>query len=923
MRKKHKVNDLNQTRVARFSLFFFRHFKVGIAFWLGLFLFGFFSYTTFMQRQGFPQVSVPIGVVQSIYFVNDKTKVDEQVTQSLLSIIDTQDYVKSSSATTSASASTIVVEYEESLTSKEGAEKLEAAVNAANLPLPQAARVLFQPIDAGRINNKYDVLVSLSADPVSQNTEQLNKAAAQFVQDVKPHLTNVESIEVVTLYREGVNPVTGMTESRQEQFDWFGKSQNGSLNVRPSVVVGIRLADDADIVAFDTKLQDAITTVAGPYNQQGISINEAAGFAPSIKQQIKSLQKNLIEGLVIVILIACIFIGLRAGIMAALGMIMTLTISIGVMYAGGNTLNTITLFGLVLCLGLIVDDIVIMIEAIDRQRREHKALPDAIGGAASRIALASSAGTMTTVLGFAPLLFFGGILGEFIRVLPITIIVSLIVSLFVSLAFIPFISRWAMKSDIKSEKKQSINPLNFVRKFVGSLGDSVAGLIEGANTTKRKVVMTLSAILISLAFIFGTGFLFQKVPFDIFPTAKDSDTVQVTYDFSPTVTLEEAIVLTNTANQKIVAIGGKDIEKISYQGNATAQQASAELTLIPYEERERTATTLVNELQTALNDTDGSVEITVSQVSAGPPKERLPFKAQINADNPAQADKVAKSLVVFLEDRKITRSNGTSAAINEVVYEGELATITRRDGQRIVEVAAGFDAVDTSALVQTAQKEVEKNFVSDSSNLHGLQANDINFDFGIESDNQDSFKTVLLALPILVLCMYILLALQFRSLFQPLLILIAVPFSFFGVSLALLLSDNPFSFFVMIGFFALIGISVNNTILLTDFANQGRRKGLSPRAAMADAVRQRIRPLLTTSITSVAALLPLALSDPFWESLAVTLIGGLIASTLLVIISFPYYYLVMEFFRSRASLRWKKRRLARAKKTSDKSKTRK
>jgi multidrug efflux pump subunit AcrB len=98
----------------------------------------------------------------------------------------------------------------------------------------------------------------------------------------------------------------------------------------------------------------------------------------------------------------------------------------------------------------------------------------------------------------------------------------------------------------------------------------------------------------------------------------------------------------------------------------------------------------------------------------------------------------------------------------------------------------------------------------------------------------------------------------------------------------------------MLGVFALIGISLNNTILLTDYANQSQKEGKKPVEAIAGAIRERLRPLLTTSITSVLALLPLALNDPFWEGLAYTLIFGLISSTLLVLFVFPYFYLINE-----------------------------
>ena len=85
---------------------------------------------------------------------------------------------------------------------------------------------------------------------------------------------------------------------------------------------------------------------------------------------------------------------------------------------------------------------------------------------------------------------------------------------------------------------------------------------------------------------------------------------------------------------------------------------------------------------------------------------------------------------------------------------------------------------------------------------------------------------------------------------------------------------------------------MNNTILLTDYANQARAEGKSPTEAIAVAVRERLRPLLTTSLTSVLALLPLALNDPFWEGLAFALIFGLLSSTILVLLVFPYFYLI-------------------------------
>jgi predicted RND superfamily exporter protein len=106
----------------------------------------------------------------------------------------------------------------------------------------------------------------------------------------------------------------------------------------------------------------------------------------------------------------------------------------------------------------------------------------------------------------------------------------------------------------------------------------------------------------------------------------------------------------------------------------------------------------------------------------------------------------------------------------------------------------------------------------------------------------------------------------------------------------------------MLGFFALIGLSLKNTILLTDYANQLRRQGESAVDAAVGALRERFRPLLATSLTAIVSLIPLAIASPFWEGLAVVLIFGLLSSTFLVVTVFPYYYLGAEF------LRWRVRR---------------
>ena len=201
-------------------------------------------------------------------------------------------------------------------------------------------------------------------------------------------------------------------------------------------------------------------------------------------------------------------------------------------------------------------------------------------------------------------------------------------------------------------------------------------------------------------------------------------------------------------------------------------------------------------------------------------------------------------------------------------------------------------------MVTATETAITNEFDDDRLDEFGFTSNDLMFDFGQESENVESFESVQVAFVLALFLMYLLLVLQFNSFSQPLLILLAVPFGLVGVGMSLLIVEHELSFFVMVGLIGLVGIVVNNAILLVDYANQERRAGAKVDEAIISALGQRFRPILTTTLTTVGALTPLALSDPFWEPLALTIIFGLIASSVLVLTLFPYFYIVFEQARA-------------------------
>jgi multidrug efflux pump subunit AcrB len=576
-------------------------------------------------------------------------------------------------------------------------------------------------------------------------------------------------------------------------------------------------------------------------------------------------------------------------------MITVLAITIAVLFLIGYSLNTITLFALILCLGLIVDDTIIMVEAIDAQRRKQKDATKTVEVATRKVSRAMVAATSTAALSFAPFLFVGGILGSFIRAIPITVMTSLLVSLTVALFFIPFFARYLLLGKKQMGAKNVKEP---AAAFEAKIAQFVCKpMLWARNSRKRLLGVGMTAVAVGVLFIVGGGFLFSKVTFNIFPPSKDSNGVMVMMKFAPGTPIKQAESKADEANKILSRELGENFKRASYYSIANAQSATLTAHLTPYTEREITAPDLVKQLERAYKGFEGA-DLKISQLDAGPPAGN--FSVQIQTDERDAAQRLAKDVNSFLLNRELERPSGKKAKIISTSVS-DPGTYYRSDAKQYTEVSGAFNDTDTTTLVTLAQDAVKKEFDKEKLAEYGLDPANLKFDIGQEQENQDSFKTLAMALPILLLAIYLLLALQFRSLAQPLLIFMAIPFSLFGITLGLYLTNNAFSFFAMLGFFALIGLSIKNTILLTDFANQLRRTGLSAVDSAVGALEERFRPLIATSLTAVVSLIPLSLTSPFWQGLTVVLIFGLLSSTFLVITVFPYYYLGAEFIRLRIS----------------------
>jgi len=887
-------NDGQDRLLPRLSLAVFNRSKTAAVFWLLLTIFGIVSYTTLLQREGFPSINIPFSIINGTYFVNDSGKVDSQVAGPISDIVLKDSHVKSVQATSHENFYVLQVQYKEGTDANTVGKQLQQKVADAHI-LPERATIAVQTPKFGFTQRGDDGVISVYAKKDGATVEQLTAEGQKVAAYIKSkNFSSIKSVSVVDPFVEGTDPLSGVAVTSQKLFDRYGERQGDQNKFYDSVSVGYTQKAGTDVIKLDDKLKEALVAYNAEHKDSPYTSVISATYANDIKDQIGGLQQSLLEGLGAVLIIGSLVIAVRAAFITVLAMLTVLTITLGVLYVAGYTLNTITLFSLVLCLGLIVDDTIIMVEAIDAQRRRKKDPREAVQVATRKVSRAMVAATSTAVLSFAPLLFVSGILGSFIRAIPVTVITSLITSLLVALIFIPLFARYLLLG------KKQMGPKGDVTEPAARVEDKVAQFVGKpmlwARGSKKKLVSVgLVAVLIGLSFIVAAGFLFQKVTFNIFPPSKDSNGLIVQLSFAPGTTVQQAEKIADNANKIVGNYLGDNFKTAAYYSNADAQTVQASIYLKSFKQRDVTAPQLKDQLKAQFADFKGA-QVEINQQDIGPPSSN--FGVRIVSTNREASLRLANDIQKYLDGRELTRVSGEKAKIVSTTIS-DPGIYEREDGKQYVEVTAKFDGNDTSTLVTLAQNAVKKEFTDSKIASYGLQKDVLKYDLGQEEENQNSFGTLITAFPILLGVIFILLSIQFRSLLQPLLIFMAIPFSLFGITLGLYATKNAFSFFTMLGFFALLGLSIKNTILLTDYANQLRRSGESAVDAAVGALRERFRPLIATSLTAVVSLLPLYLSDPFWEGLTVVLICGLLSSTFLVITVFPYYYLGGEFLRTR------------------------
>lgn len=887
------MSATSETLVSKISLIFARKYRVTLLIFLTLIGLGFFSYTTLLKREGLPDFAYPLVFVQAQYQGQTPQETDSEVTQPIERALKRVEGIKQVDSVTSEMFSSVIINFESEYDPREAAEMVESAL-AESEEIASAARINILPFEP-YYDGKHGFLMALTND---KNPQELQEIAIEFADDLEA-LESVEEANSINLINLVSSPQTGEMLELQTTYNRVGQKVDGELVFDDSILIGVVKKEGVSDKDLSTDIRTRVDELEDSDLLRDVEVVYSEDMAVYVDEQISSLESNAISALLAVILVLFLFVNWRASIVTAVFIPTVMAATFLGLLIIGYSLNIIVLFGLILVLGLFVDDAIVVVETIDYHKRNGVRGLEAIRKGINAIGVADVMGTLTTVIAFSPMVLISGILGEFIRPIPITVILSLFVSLVIALTVIPFLSYVLIPNKKETQPRKVFAVIDVVlngfnRKVIEA-GEVVSRFI-GWYT--EKWYRLLSVIMLSIFLVVLGGFYAGKLKFAVFPPQKDSDGLTITINYSNGQDVQE---------KKQIALEVESILKQNYENVIDGvdylfvgvnqfgiDQAVLDVSLIDMSERELSSVEIAEDIDDKVKAIQGAL-ISSREYQVGAPGEEYSYKMQVYSENSEKLETIAIEVVSFIE--------------NEVELEGQVEvvdarydyvdTIAKKGGERYVEILAKISDPTNSGALSEIDSQVKKEFDNQRLEEFGFSTLDLGFDKGMESENMEAFESAGVALLIAMVLIYLLLVIQFDSFSLPLLVFSAFPFSFPGLFPGLYFTDNALSFFVMVGVIALVGIVVNNTIMLLDFAIQAKQSAQNDiDKAIVEAIKIRFRPLVTTSITTVVGLLPLALTDPLWESIALTIVFGLISSTLMVIFVFPAYYVVVERVRS-------------------------
>jgi len=838
-----------------------------------------------------------------------------------------------------------------------------ARLNALHIPLEQV------------LTSLRDANLDLPAGSIERGRYEITlRAPAEFssLDDVR---------NTVILNRDGV-PVT-IADLGRVVDTYEAETRVIRVNGEPGIRVAIRKQSDANTVEVSRGILEEIERINRDFPR--INVVPVINQGNFIERSIANVTRSVLYGGGLAIFVLLFFLrNIRSTLVIALSIPVSVVATFALVYFGGYTLNLMTLGGLALGVGMMVDSSVVVLENIFRRQDEDGEPPgEAAVRGTEEVAGAIVASTLTTLVIFLPLAFVRGVSGILFQELALVVVFSLACSLLVSLSLVPMFAARLLHSPDQQHRDRGPFTEQLARaadRFFHAMDSEYRTLLQSV-LRHKPLTLTLSVgcFVLSLALLplLGSEFLppsdegevrvtgemeigtrldladqqalrMEDIIFPAVPEAVASVTsVRSSRSSGGPATADFRISLTSAAqrdrsNTEVAddlrgrldgALPGVTVRTRAPQGQFLLERIlggeeglTVEIRGYDLGRLGLLSDRVVNEL----GNIEGVTDIDPSKEDGVPQEEILIDRAKAASLGVSPRDisrfietAVAGSLAgeyrseglsypirVQLEnarrrnideilDLALPAANGQPVALRNLVTvrtgSGPLQ-IARKNQQRVLTVQANIAGRDTGSVARDVLARLDT--IPRPEGYELLLA-------GNYEEQQKSFRELMLSLVLALAFVYMVLACQYESLTNPLIVMAAVPMASVGVLVTLFLTDTTLNLQSYIGCIMLGGIVVNNAILLVDQSDRLLREGRTVREAVAEAGRRRLRPILMTTLTTILALIPLALGigegADAQAPLARAVVGGLTGSTLITLVLIPALYATVHGKRREGS----------------------
>ncbi|BDG36906.1 efflux RND transporter permease subunit [Saccharococcus caldoxylosilyticus] len=722
-------------------------------------------------------------------------------------------------------------------------------------------------------------------------------------------------------------------------------------NLKEALSMAVTKKQDANTV----EVADKVTKVLDSYKDK---FDYTIGFdsAEGIKKSVESLVREGLLGALFASVAVLLFLrNVRATVIAIVSIPLSLLVASIFLNRMDISLNVMTLGGMAVAVGRVVDDSIVVIENIFRRVRKAKTgiTDELIQDSTREILKAITSSTITTVVVFLPLGFVGGITGEFFLPFALTIVFALLVSLVVAVTVVPILAKFSFKKVPPEEKEGALQ--------------RVYGRVIAWALRHKALVLLLSVVLLVGSFALAPALGFTFLPNEEQKTLvasielPSSTSLEKTNDVS--LALENMFVKQKEIKNVTAAVGSRDYRS----GLKRQNQANYFINLKEDVAVAPLIKKLEKKMEQIVNEKAPGTKFGVREMESGGPPTNNNVDIDLYSNNLSSLQKAAKQVETYLNKRhdlKDVTNNfadkqkqivvdidpekaaayGVSGfqilgTIADATKPVEVGALTLNGKERTVQLSynqhlqsvdelkntmiftkrglvpvselASVNEVDTYTSIQklngkvfarVSAQIVGDNIQKVTNDVIRHVKNDLNLpdDVSLEGgggsdETMQTFQELGIAMLIAIGLVYITMLVTFGKARIPFVILSSLIFVPIGSLLGLYIAKEPLSISVMIGLLMLIGIVTTNAIVLVDRIGQNReQKGMTIRAAIMEAGKTRLRPILMTAFATVTALIPLALTSEsgtlISKGLAITVIGGLTSSTLLTLILIPVMY---------------------------------